>query len=394
MAAVSIPVKLRGRVILAWIIALVLAGFALAFGAAAFNAPGQAAPLVTSGVLALLAAIALARALGFSIGWLSLGAATLELPDTLRLGVPLQARLVLQRPRPLDGFSFLLRCQTISRSRVGNNSSSSVSTRWSARPPVSAAASAMLIRLDLPADLPPSEPALRDGTWHRWRLEVKQPGFGGIGFSLDLPVQPAPPEVLARLAQVQASHVHELVRRTLAGQADAANQDGLLPRAIRVSLAPPGLVLELGTARYRGAALTLVLVGIMFTGLPLAVHYLSRLPGAHTSGPAFILPLFALIGCPVLLGGLYLAGQRQRLEVGPARLDSRTHWLLFSSGRQVPLDQLKDLLVDSTMSVGETRLYTLRALSYDGRKLKLCGGIAGELAAQYVRELVLKKLGR
>lgn len=398
MSAVSVPVKLRTQVLVYWLIALVACVFAAAFGfAIATQSPFE--PLIRQALIGLLSLPALwlcARAIGETLGWLWLGSAALELPQPLQVGVPQQGQIVIGRGGAAEGISVLVRCQTVSIQQRGGKTETSVATRWTAPVPFSFTGTALALTFDLPADQPPSEPPLRSGTYHRWRLDVKKPGFGGFDFSLDLAVGAAPPEVLAKLVAQRQQRVHALAQEALAGRtgtaAAAAVAEGLLPSAITVDNGAQGLVLDFAPGRYGKMALSLLLFGALFSMMVVLFVYLGRRPG-QKAPPLIFHFVFGLFGGGMLAGGFYMIGQRIRTAIDAAGVHTRRSWFFLTSDTQVAARDIREVSATSTMSSGETRFYTLRVLDYNGRWTTIGNGIPGEYGAQYLREVAAGKLG-
>jgi hypothetical protein len=394
MAGQSIPARLGSQAAGYWAIALTVGAI---LGAISYSLESKSglAPLTTAALLVLLALPTLwlcLRALGETRGWLALGSAALELPQALQLGVPLRARLVLGRAAAIEGLSVQVRCQTISIQHNGGKTERSVSTRWSAVLPFTPESGALELNFDLPADQPPSEPAATSGTYHRWQLKVCQPGFGGYDFSLELPVAPAPAELLAKVRAGRLAHVHELAQAALGGRTDTAAAEGLLPAAIVVDNGAQGLVLDFQPARYGTVAPTLLLIGTMFL---LAVALFVYLGGhAAKGGPPLIFHIvFGLFGVGLTGFGLYLGGQRIHSVIDRDGVRTRSAWFFLERRRQVARANIREVTIDSSLRSGETAFYSLRVRDYDGRPTTIGNGIPGEYGALFLREVVAGKLG-
>jgi hypothetical protein len=394
MAAVSIPAKLARQVAVYWLIALGVGAVSalLAYGLATKSPLHDLALRAVLAALALPTVLVCVRALGETLGWLSLGAVSLELPQSLQLGVPLRARLAMSPGVRTAGIGLRVRCQTISIQRSSNKTEMSRYTRWAAPLPANPTGAGLEIGFDLPADEPATEPPVRSGTYHRWLLDVKKSGFGGFSFSLDLPVEPPPPEVLEKFRAAREAHIHALAKDALAGHADAAAAEGLLPAAIAVDNGPQGLVLDFSPARYRSIALPMLCFGAIFGAMVPLFIYLGHVPG-KAPPPLIFHIVFGLFGGGMLWIGIYLSGQRIRSVIDRSGIRTRSSWFSIGSERTVEADNIKSLVSSSSLRSGEKSYYSLAVVDRDGRSTTIGSGIPGEYGAQYLREIVAGKLG-
>ncbi len=300
---------------------------------------------------------------------------------------------------PLQGLSHAdcgvtLACVRVSQSSRGHRRAESVV--WEARitPRTESAGQGTRLRFtfEVPAHLPPSEPAAEDH--HQWVIRVRgEADAVKLDRSFVIPV--------AELAMpLQADDV------AVATSPDIGRLLADFPdHAVRVHSDIDGLVLHYPARRNVKAAIILLVSGLLFAGTSvyfgmwaLGVEELVQplIVGASAFA-AVCLAILGLLGLGVFGVGVFLSANTLQVLVGSERIESRRRFLglvLRRSGRVADLRRIymtRD--GEDGHRVSAQVSYNIRAYFADGRRLLLGDGIRGREVAHGLARLIERETG-
>ncbi len=234
-----------------------------------------------------------------------------------------------------------------------------------------------------PSGLPISEE--KSSEYHYWQLHIKVP-IPGIDYdrTFELPMEEASelPSAVSHHIEAQTS---ERVESRAAGQAS-------IPKIKQTSA---------GTEFYYGYGRSKVMaIAIMFVGVFIAVftylffsNFIDFLPVTIFLVKSYVF----LFAAGLFLLGLFLIINSLTVEVSLAGIRKRQTILGFKLEEFIAIKNIADILVEqgaSSTSGNTTRLwYSLKAYTYDGKKIEIADSLEGQSYANEIREKMLSALG-
>lgn len=224
---------------------------------------------------------------------------------------------------------------------------------------------------DVPDHLPASQvPANR---YHLWRVNIKceLPG-ADFDRNYELPVF-ATGEKSNQLSKLQVSNEHPEL---------AQQREQILERLFDVRQVPGGIILHYPAFSSPGNKIVFIIVGAVFSAVGLLLN--------ADDFPEWI---FALIGLPMLLGGLYSLCSALDVRIDRSELVTRRRLLGLSFGnKHTPRSDISYLYIDESYSSSSgnqhTTYYKIKAKLRSGKSKTVSHSLPGrELSEQAVESL-------
>ena len=164
-----------------------------------------------------------------------------------------------------------------------------------------------------------------------------------------------------------------------AAEAPDWRRTGVLARQL-----PEGMELVFPSARHKGMAAMLTVITAIFGA---ATVFLA------SEGEVFMAVVFSGFSLLLLWGSLHGWLRRSRLMLSDGSLWVQTGHLWWSKPTRWLAHEIRDLRVQSTTRVGNTRYYDLSALTAGGNTIRLASTLAGRRDTEALAGMIADRLG-
>ncbi|MDO3381904.1 DUF3592 domain-containing protein [Gilvimarinus algae] len=315
----------------------------------------------------------LAWAVKATLAWRRFGPAPLTLdPYPGSIGGQVGGTIDVNLPYRHDQvFEVVLQCVRIYYSGSGKNRKRRESLVWqregAAHTQRTARGTRLSILFDVEDGLPVSQAP--DNNYHLWRLSMTCE-LEGADFdrSYEIPVF------------ATAQNAQALREPSTAHSAAEQKREQALESVLNIRQIPGGVIVHYPAFKHIGGKFILLLVGGIFTAVGFAVP--------SDDFPAW---LFALIGAPMALAGLYLLTRSLDVRLDQNALITRTRILGASLGnRRTPRSEITGLALAESYSSQSgrqhTTFYKLQAVHRSGKKTTIGYNLAGRDVAEQALE--------